>query len=1238
MKVFSSIFAFLITFTLLGSQPPNTMRRCRTYVDPVLHVQFPSTIDDLHMATRTTYRDGDYDYGIRYNSEESKELVSVGRHLDVFVYTRDDEPMPDGMNEKVDAQLKETHEEIKQLGEQGHYGKVKMLGMTIEGKLRKSGLKYMWFSNTMKFQDRGRSHMSITSIFAWRNRFIKLRYSEPILGGKIEPCEILPDSFVKILDSVDDLIVKAEAASKVNVYAFDSHKIAFEALRQKWLGVEDRISPYDMPDYADKFFELDRLQDWCAEDIEKRANVFLNVSREGIRLKIEPPIWYYNYACALARMGKKEDAIQALEQAVVSGYNEAEHANEDNDLASLRDDPRFKKLMQMCGQIKDGWRSAKNNAVIDRGVLRLDESNIYWGFNDASYMVYVNGATSNTLIYLDHNADRRFHPPSNMVAAEYSEELQDLGRACGEANFNFIDEKTGSHIPTILGCAAVYKEDKTNYVHSIPARMWGGSNAAQNEARHLYMNVLGVYGVGTDYADDEVDRIFGWSPISLVCYGEGGAEELVRICADAWQAMKPDVRSKGGVRQLLGIVRRAQRCVKSEDDFMTSSAQRPAVSVEDIDEDKVLDLASKLNKPYPEIPVFGRVGLAFEETPITDLRDSPYDRSIVCRSIHHAVCVARWAEKTGKLVVAVRRAPGELVWKALQGDASKIRFIKRDSIKDGDDQYDVVEIECDYHEAFDLTLPNGKSMRSTRVDAGCFRIVDGVASMPAIVSIFYMPAEKCEYGSDGNLKSVDYTKPQICGWLPRFCPKANFKDSFHWTKSGKCIGWTRTDSDGKQTEFTRDGFVVMTRDKLGRPLDVRRSLNMEWLQQLNPFVTTGDEYSVQHSALGIRYDGNKASPQETTLAWKYVYEGADDIYGKPSPKEGTRFVHRPELCYRANISEESGFKLPLISQMMFGEYMYSKYKYDCFGNGAPDWELPNDYLRSDNRYALKEHNLEPPVRLKKMQFCPWKAASNELWKIDMTSHEQWSSERLYELADGVYRSYIPPKDGEGEGSFASVSETYISRNVVAEADAYLKLDERYRRCKEQEIKKILDNRMRDDDWRVTLICERKPVLEDLPEGVSLVLAMWQLADDMYIGILADHDTGFKSRKYFFTVVNADKVSITFDYFDELPSLAIGNTVLGAHAGNSEALNNFAVLFYSGIANPKDYDENAVITLLRRSARLGCPVATYNLGVLYYNRGEKERADNLFRRAKDAGYALADDVDMGTSAKSDEFGD
>ena len=1218
----------LVGAVAFASQPPNTTRRCRTHVDPVLHVQFPTVIGDLCMATRTTYRDGDYDYSIRYNSDESTDLQTGGRHLDLYVYTRDDKPMPDGMNEKVVEQLKEASEMLELASKQGYYGKFKRLGMIVEGQLRKKGLKYMWFSNTMKFQDRGKSHMSITLMFAWRNRFIKFRYSEPILGSKIEPCETLPDNFLKIVDVVDDLIVKAEAASKVDVYAIADPRLGLEALRQKWLGIEDRISPYDMPDYAERFFELDRTQDWCNEDIEKRAGLFLNVALEGIALKIEPPIWYYNYACALARMGKKDDAIQALEQAIVSGYNEPSHANEDKDMDLLRRDSRFKKLMAMCGEIKDGWRSPKENARIKNGAIRLNDTNIYWGFNDASYLVNVVGATSNTLIYLDHNAEHRFKPSGDMINVEYSEELQDLGRTRGTANFNFINTATGRNIPTILGCSAVYKEDRTNYVHSVPARMWGSSDASQNEARHLYMNVLGVYGIGTDYAADDVDRIFGWSPVSLVYYDHDYPDELVRICDEAWRAMKPDVRTKGGVRQLLGVIRRSQKCVKSETDFMSSAAQRPAISIESIDEDKVVDLASKLDEPYPEIPVILRAEIGFEETPITDLWTVPYDRPIACKSIHNAVYVARWGERTGKLIVTVRCDPedGELVWRTLQGDPSKVHFIKRAPIKQDKVVYEVMEIDCDYQEAFDVELVDGPKMKSTRVDIGCFRVKDGVASVPAIVSIYYMPAEKREYGEDGLLASVDYTKPQIPGWMPSFCPKANFKDNFHWTKDGKCTGWTRVSPTGKRTEFTREGLVIMTRDKLGRPLDVRRSLNMEWLQRLDPFVTTGEEYSVQHASLGIRYNRNKGAPRETTLAWKYTYKDENDVWGKPSPKDVVKFKYKPELCSRANLSEGSGFKLPLISQMMLGEYIYTKYRYDYFESNEPAWELPNDFLRSDNTYALKEHNLKPPAKLKKMQFCTWSASSNDLWQIDMASHEEWASGRLYELADGVYRSYVPPDENKREGAFASVSETYISQNIVAEADAYLKLDERYRRCKESEIKTILGNRI---EWKSALITEGKPIFEKLPEGISIVLAMWQISDDVYIGIRADHGTEFKMRDYFFTVVDGDNKALTFDFFEELPSRAIGNAVLGAHAGNAESLNNFAVLFYCGIANPKDYDEKAVITLLSRSSRLGCPVATYNLGVLYYNRGEKDKAEKFFSHAQKTGYDLKDDEDVET---------
>ena len=394
---------------------------------------------------------------------------------------------------------------------------------------------------------------------------------------------------------------------------------------------------------------------------------------------------------------------------------------------------------------------------------------------------------------------------------------------------------------------------------------------------------------------------------------------------------------------------------------------------------------------------------------------------------------------------------------------------------------------------------------------------------------------------------------------------------------------------------------------------------MEWLQSLVPFVTANEEYSSHMASQSDRYNRSQDDPLKTTLVWKYTYADENEVWGKSSPKELKTFKYKPELCRRANISEESGFKLPLVSQMMQGYYRHTKYKFDVFESDAPDWELPDDLFRSDSRYALKERNLKPPVELKKMQFSPWAASSNDLWRIDTASYEKLASEGLYELADGVYRFCLGPSDGNKDDvSFASVSETFITQNIAAESDAYQKLGEKYRRCRTSEIKSLIGDRI---DWEATLIAEDKPILEDLPEGVSSVIAMWRVSDNVYIGIRADHNTGFKSRAYFFAAAEGGKSTGKIDSFESLPSLAIGNTELDAYAGNAQALNNLAVLRYCGIANPKDYDEKAVIDMLKRSSQLGCAAAVYNLGVLYYNRGERDKSEKFFSEAKKKGYDL-----------------
>lgn len=55
---------------------------------------------------------------------------------------------------------------------------------------------------------------------------------------------------------------------------------------------------------------------------------------------------YYEKACLFARMGRTEDAIQALEEAFKKGFRRFAHLEHDNDMDTLRNLPEYKALIQ----------------------------------------------------------------------------------------------------------------------------------------------------------------------------------------------------------------------------------------------------------------------------------------------------------------------------------------------------------------------------------------------------------------------------------------------------------------------------------------------------------------------------------------------------------------------------------------------------------------------------------------------------------------------------------------------------------------------------------------------------------------------------------------------------------------------------------------------------------------------------------------------------------------------------
>ena len=75
----------------------------------------------------------------------------------------------------------------------------------------------------------------------------------------------------------------------------------------------------------------------------------LAIDQRLVALAPEDPNVRYNLACSLALLGRTELALSELERAHELGYDDAAHMLADADLASLRSEARFRRLVQRLG-------------------------------------------------------------------------------------------------------------------------------------------------------------------------------------------------------------------------------------------------------------------------------------------------------------------------------------------------------------------------------------------------------------------------------------------------------------------------------------------------------------------------------------------------------------------------------------------------------------------------------------------------------------------------------------------------------------------------------------------------------------------------------------------------------------------------------------------------------------------------------------------------------------------------
>lgn len=95
------------------------------------------------------------------------------------------------------------------------------------------------------------------------------------------------------------------------------------------------------PDYIEVLELLSEIYT-KAGDIESG----MDIDRRLIFLQPFEPSHYYNLACDYALSGKKDRALFYLKIAIILGFNDFDYMNRDPDLACLKGDTRYERLIK----------------------------------------------------------------------------------------------------------------------------------------------------------------------------------------------------------------------------------------------------------------------------------------------------------------------------------------------------------------------------------------------------------------------------------------------------------------------------------------------------------------------------------------------------------------------------------------------------------------------------------------------------------------------------------------------------------------------------------------------------------------------------------------------------------------------------------------------------------------------------------------------------------------------------
>ena len=560
---------------------------------------------------------------------------------------------------------------------------------------------------------------------------------------------------------------------------------------------------------------------------------------------------------ALARLGKTDEALDRLQKAVEFGFRDAAHIKTDDDLASLRGEPRFGQIVKQAAEAKPLEAAAANHPIQP---APFKDGQVLVSADNTAYDPRINLFLSAFKIEPADTADKPIAEGYGR-AGELLRQWAAEGTAAGnhgdlydnrDRGHSFMNFKSFPQLTRVI-----YSDDVQKRHLDWGLQRWftyngvciGNSSTAQTGGpfwrcngrmaqtdpgvallqylqyvnRHLYVypvhvdNNPGHNGAGGKGYGDVVPAN---TPYLILSQGSSGSDivfldALVATLAAFRPEVKRELAATGALIPTLQMIfRTSNKSVAQPDDYLTGHAHPTAFEGGQVDAEKMVTLAHSLTADA--LPPVVQLQIVDEDRPLvgrdyfdTGPREHLLDTPAAIARIVKSSAYTRRMVLSAAASKDLRNKPLTFRWVVLRGDAERIR------IKPLDEAGTQAELQIDYHSR--RPIAPGSERESNRVDIGVFAHNGTYYSAPAFVCFYTLDNEKRVYDDQHRIQVIDYTDPDAQNNYvdPMLDMRKDWRDEYRYADDGTPLGWTRSCAAGSQ-DFTAAGDLVLEKDGEGR--------------------------------------------------------------------------------------------------------------------------------------------------------------------------------------------------------------------------------------------------------------------------------------------------------------------------------------------------------------------------------------------------------------------------------------